>query len=278
MTRSTSMIRMSVTLMITMLMVEALWASTFHVADGTVYIQDGDCSQPRQTSKEKKANEQFQLDAGSLYAKQTAEIGYQNRLGQVVYAKLKGCRSIENFSGEKGRSVGLLAIVEELLSGDKSVSQGGKRLKAGTRSLLGMPTGDVLKPSRELSLDLAALSRANVRRVQLVHLGSSTSLVDRVNPKGAIWVSGKKLTYGTSYRWIVDVREDGKDVRYQDVFRILERVDQQDFESEIRDVMSTSNAGAVGKHMMRAAIMDAYGLIYDRNRMLKKVRKMQKGR
>ncbi len=252
--------------------------AVFHVLSGEIGAQSAGCpaGEPNKTYAQ---DEYFNLANGALVPMlDNTEVGYENRLGQIVYAKLEDCRNVSDFGKANPRSESLIAIVQEFLSGEKSIAQGGKRLKAGTRSLPNMPTGDVLKPSRAMVLDLSAVGSAAVQRVQLIHLESSTSIVDHLNPKRHIQVSAGKLSYGTGYRWIVDVDDNGQAVRYQDVFRIMDRADHVDYEAELGDVMAVGDPGKMGRLMMQAAVMDAYGLIYDRDRLLKQVRDLQKGR
>ena len=65
-------------------------------------------------------------------------------------------------------------------------------------------------------------------------------------------------------------------MRYQNEFRVADRVDQDDVESEIRGIADTDAAGPMGKLMIRAAVYDDYGLVFDRDRLLGQITEMQK--
>ena len=252
-------------------------AAVFHILDGKVCVQEGPCpNNLRIKGCYDEDNPRFSLNKGSLIAEGTTEISFQNRLGQVVSRQFMGCTGIRDLNATPEEPEKLTRVMSALVTGSKSTAQGVKRLKPGVVSLAGMPSGDILKPERQLVLDFTQVLPRHVERLQLIHLESSTSLVDVLRPDKPFAVSAKRLSHGAIYRWLVDAIDESSKVRYQNEFRVADRVDQDDVESEIRGIADTDAAGPMGRLMIRAAVYDDYGLVFDRDRLLGQITEMQK--
>ena len=250
-------------------------ATIFHVLSGEI------CTAPPKECKGSSnecypGGKTFNLpNHRTVVPKKDSEIGFQNRLGQTKYIKLKRCSVVDlgQYDAAREKPETLLQIVKKLITGEKKAAQGGKRLKPGASSLASMPQGDILLPTKGIILELNDISPNQILRLKVTDSASGNTLIDLSRPNQPIVLSASDLRSGRSHSWTIHT----PDKIYQGMFLVLEPKDQEEVESEVQAVLESGQAGPMGQLMMRAAVYHDYGLIFNRNQILKKVKTMQEG-
>lgn len=248
----------------------------FHVIKGEVCTGVQNCPESTGTTQcisSQGSNELISAEGGNLIPLADSTVGYQNRLGQIVYEKLKQCGvyPVDSFGGTLENPTTLLSMVKDFLSGQRRTAQAVKRNKEVLQSLPSMPFGYIMKPKTALTLTLLELEGEQFVVVTMtsdnagqapISLSTQGSL-PQLTLEPAILEPGK-------YDWQIET-ESGV---YAGVFSVLAQEDQAMVESDLKEKLPLTSEG-ISALMTESGIYQYYGLTFDRNRVFEKVRSLR---
>jgi len=200
---------------------------------------------------------------------------FVNKVGQTLCKQVEKVGQVNlNDLSNKEESRQFLQIVKAIFSSSPQTYYGGKRLKS-TERIPGFPYGEMLMPEVAFSISLQSPKVGVLNSFELKD-GSGSTLA-RLAPEGnnkVIRVPSKYLLPGKNYQWSA---QTGKKT-YTGKFSIASKSDQQEFEQELNDALSQSDASPSTRYMLRAALAKDYGFTFDMRQAVKSAKEtMGKG-